>query len=212
MSVIADFTVGADAFVLAETLRATPTMTVEFERIVAHNREFVLPFIWVTGSEFEQFDHAITKDPTVESASVTDTFPETRLYKMQWVGDIVQTFDKLFDMEGTLLQAIGQDEEWELRVRFDDRTHLITFQEHLSGRGQVHLDQIYSPEEPQSREYELTEKQTEALLAAFEAGFYENPRLVTATELAGRFGLSQQAFSARLRRGVASLIENTIAR
>lgn len=212
MSVIADFTVPTAAFALAETLPAAPTMTVEFERIATHSRAVVMPFMWVTGPEFEQFDHALAADPTVESATVTDAFPHTRLYKMRWVGDIAQTVDDLLNDVGTLLEAKGQNDEWQLKVRFESREHLATFQNHFFEPGQVRLNEILTPDEPHSGEFNITEKQREALLAAFEAGYYESPRAVTATELADRFGLSQQAFSARLRRGVATLIENTIAR
>ena len=210
MSVIADFTVPAEGLALAETLKATPTMTVELERLVAHSREFVLPFLWVAGQEFDQFEQALDTDSTVQSATVADDFWDIRLYKMQWVGPVVQTVDLILDHEGAILEAEGHDGEWQLKLRFDDREQLTTFQDHFREHGQITLHQLYTAEAPQAGEYNLTQKQRDALVLAFEEGFYDVPRAITATELAEQFDLSQQAFSNRLRRGTTRLIENTL--
>lgn len=210
MSVIADFTVPAEGLALAETFAASPTMTVEFERLVAYSREFVLPFLWVTGREFEQFERALETDPTVQTATVADDFGETRLYKMHWVGAVVSAVDLILDHEGVILEAEGRGGEWQLKLRFDDRDQLTVFHDHFSEHGPITLHQIFAPEAPLAGEFNLTEKQRDALVAAFEAGFYDVPRAVTATELAARFDLSQQAYSNRLRRGTAALIETTL--
>jgi hypothetical protein len=39
MSVVGEFTVPANQFVLGETLQAVPSVTVEFERVVTHSQE-----------------------------------------------------------------------------------------------------------------------------------------------------------------------------
>ncbi|UPM45292.1 bacterio-opsin activator domain-containing protein [Halocatena salina] len=65
MSVVADFTVPAQSFALAQALTAEPDMTVEAERQATHSSEWVLPFLWASGGEFETFHDAMRDDPTV---------------------------------------------------------------------------------------------------------------------------------------------------
>lgn len=212
MSTVGDFTVSAEAFALAETLPAVPEIVVEFDRIVTHSREWIMPFLWVTAPEegFDQFDAALETDPSVEDATVTDSFPDSRLYKMQWCRDVARTVDTILDHEGTILEASGQGDTWNLKVRFADRDQLTTFHDHFSEGGSVELEALFSPSEPYGGTFGLTPKQRDALLAAYEAGYYESPRKTTASELAAEFGVSQQAFSERLQRGTAAFIENAL--
>lgn len=53
----------------------------------------------------------------------------------------------------------------------------------------------------------LTKRQREALVVATELGYFEVPRLVTASEVAEVMGISKTAFLDRLKRAQASLFE-----
>lgn len=54
----------------------------------------------------------------------------------------------------------------------------------------------------------LTDKQTEAFLAAYSAGYYEIPHQVTLDELAGDLGISRVAMQERLRRAQNRIVES----
>ncbi|WP_225333047.1 helix-turn-helix domain-containing protein [Halomicrobium urmianum] len=212
MSIIADFTIPADAFALAHSLEAVPSITANFDRLVAHSSNWIMPFLWVTGEEDElaQFEEAVADDSSVTEFEVTDSFPDACLYKMTWDRDVTHTVDLVLDHEGTILEAVGSGDRWQLKVRFADREQLGLFHAHFKTSGTVHVERLLSPAGPHSGEFNVTAKQRDALVAAYNAGYYEKPRETTATELAERFDLSQQAFSERLNRGVSELIENTL--
>ncbi|WP_225336027.1 helix-turn-helix domain-containing protein [Halomicrobium urmianum] len=212
MSIVAEFTIPADAFALAHSLNAAPSITAEFDRLVAHSTNWIMPFLWVTGEEdeLEQFRDAVADDDSVTDFEVTDSFLEARLYKMTWNRDVAHTVDFVLDHEGTILDAVGRGDRWQLKVRFADSEQLGRFHAHFKNVGDVTLQQLFSPAEPHSGEFSVTSKQRDALVAAYNAGYYEKPRETTATELAEEFGLSQQAFSERLNRGVSELIESTV--
>ncbi|MFW6383916.1 MAG: helix-turn-helix domain-containing protein [Halodesulfurarchaeum sp.] len=53
----------------------------------------------------------------------------------------------------------------------------------------------------------MTAKRREALLAAMEAGYYENPRETTIEELAADLDISGSAFGTRLRKAEAGLVD-----
>jgi len=58
--------------------------------------------------------------------------------------------------------------------------------------------------------YGLTDAQFEALATAWERGFYTVPREVELVDIAADLGISHQALSERLRRGIDALIQDTL--
>jgi predicted DNA binding protein len=56
----------------------------------------------------------------------------------------------------------------------------------------------------------LTDSQREALLVAFEAGYFEEPRNATLGEVAADLDISQPAASGLLRRGIKRLIVSSM--
>jgi predicted DNA binding protein len=56
----------------------------------------------------------------------------------------------------------------------------------------------------------MTADQQEAILKAYERGYFEVPRNTTISELSEVFEISDNAYSQRLRRGLSSLIFETM--
>lgn len=73
----------------------------------------------------------------------------------------------------------------------------------------VTLQQVYplgsDDREPVARRWNLTTAQEEAVRVAWELGYFELPRTVTAADVAAELGISKTAFLERLRRAQASL-------
>jgi predicted DNA binding protein len=57
---------------------------------------------------------------------------------------------------------------------------------------------------------DLTDAQREALLAALEHGYYDQPRRISLEELGELLEISPQAVGGRLRRGTANLIQTNL--
>ncbi|MFC4248489.1 helix-turn-helix domain-containing protein [Natribaculum luteum] len=212
MSVTADFSVPAEAFCLAETLEVVPQITVELDRLVAHSPNYVIPFLWVLGDEWDQFEAALAGDPTVVESTVTDSFSDSRLYQIQWAEVVNERLETILDHEGVILAARGSRDEWRLWVRFGSHEHFGEFEEHFEEEGPVTLHQLTAPKTPGHAQYGVSEKQRKSLLTAYDKGYYDVPRKTTGDEIAERLGITQQALSGRLRRGMATLIENTLGR
>ena len=212
MSIIADFSVPAESFCLGETLQTVPTATVELDRLVAHSPDYVMPFIWVIDADQQTFDEALADDPSVKEATITDSFDATHLYQVSWAATVSDRLEVILDHEGVILKARGSGDEWRLWVRFGSRNHFGAFQNHFKQFGDVTLHAITSPQTPGGIQYGVSDKQRDALLAAYDRGYYDVPRTVSGTELAEQLDVSQQAVSNRLRRGVHTLIKNTLGR
>lgn len=200
MGIVADFSVPAGEFCLGEAPTAAPSATAELERVVAHSPDHVMPFVWIIDADRAVFDAAVADDPTVETADVTDSFEGIHLYQFDWAEVVGERLRIILDRNGVVLEARGSDEEWRLSVRFGTREHFSEFQEYFRDFGEITLHRMTSLRTPGGMQYGVSTKQREALLAAYDAGYYDNPSSATGEEIARQLGSTQQSVSRRLRR------------
>ncbi|MFP8955996.1 bacterio-opsin activator domain-containing protein [Natrialbaceae archaeon A-CW3] len=213
MSLIAEFAVTSDDFALDRVLAAAPEMIVEVERIVATMEDRIMPYFWVTGGDFEAFEDAFDTDDSVTHATVIDEVDDSKLFRAEWAKDVESIVYAYLETGATLLKAVGKDDRWELRMRFDDTENLTAFREYCSEHD-IRFKLLHLQEQNQpmaSVQFDLSPTQRNTLLAALEAGYYEVPQRATMTELAAMLGISQQALSKRLHVAHKNLITSTIA-
>lgn len=211
MSVVADITVPTGEFALADALAAAPDVDAEFERVVTHSQEWIMPFVWVRGGDLGAFDAAIGEDGTVDDATVANEFEDVLLYRVEWEDDVVAAVNAIFDREGTLVEAAGSHDRWELKVRFEEHHSLSTLQSHFDGApAGFSVERVYTPEQPRQPEFDVTAAQRDALVTALEDSYFDVPRRTTMADLADELGVSQNAASERLRRGMANLVATTL--
>ncbi|WP_266082898.1 helix-turn-helix domain-containing protein [Haladaptatus caseinilyticus] len=208
---VASFSIPADGFALGHTLETVPEMTVKAERVAAHGTVWVMPCLWVTGDDFDAFDTALKADPTVDSVIEVEAFEDERYYQLEWDDSVNQFVDALIDTEGSILNAETQNEAWHLRIRFATREQLEVFQDYLSSQNHsFQLLNLFKPKAPRQERGELTAAQRDALVAAVEQGYYQIPRDSTVEEVANALGISNQAASERLRRGIEQLVTTVL--
>lgn len=212
MSVIGEFTVPSESFLLGETLAAVPEMVVELQRVVAHSDEAVVPFFWVHYGDKEEFDAVIRNDPTLENVVLLDEFERGTSYRGLWKKHAKGVAYAYVEAGGTILEATGQDDTWTLRIRFDDEAAVTDFHQYCRQEGiPFTLDQLYRPTQPMGGgQYGLSPAQRELLVGAYQEGYYGVPRSLSMTALADEMGTTQQNLSKRFRRAYAALIENTL--
>ena len=210
--VVFEFTVPAEEFVFADSLRRFPDVTVEFERLVPTNHS-ALPYLWTTEGTTPAFGAALADDPDVTRAEKAATFEEGALYRLRWREDadgLLGWFRAPRD-GATLLEARATDDEWLLKLRFDSRTDLSAFRNYCDADGiPLHVVRLYDLTQPKLGQYDLSEKQREALLCALELGHFEIPREATLEDVGDSLGISPRSVSERLRRGERNLLINTL--
>lgn len=212
MSVIGEFTVPASALAMHQTLTATPEMTVEIERVVAHQSGTLTPYFWVRGGDRERFETAITDDPSVSEAIRLDVHDNATLYRAEWPPDVESVGHAYLQTGATILEATGRHEEWELRLRFDTHQDVSAFYEYCEEHDiPLNVNRLYNPTTPKAGgQFGITPKQREALVTALEAGFYSIPQSATMADVAETIEISQQALSKRLRRAHGNLVSHVL--
>ncbi|WP_247729169.1 bacterio-opsin activator domain-containing protein [Halovivax limisalsi] len=211
MSLFGEFHVPSAAFALHKTLTALPEMAIEIERVVVTD-EVLTPYFWVSGVRPSQFERAAGEDPTIEDVDKLDEFQDSALYRASWTNRVQSVLYVYTDLDAVILEAVGTDERWELRIRFDERDQLQVFQEYCQeNRIAFSLQQLSELSQPKTGgQYGLTPKQQEALVTAWEHGYFETPRQSSLAEIAAELDITQQSLGKRIQRGHQSLIGNTL--
>ncbi|WP_135821871.1 helix-turn-helix domain-containing protein [Halostella litorea] len=211
MATIASFTVPADAFPLGSLFEDLPAATMELDRIVP-TTDTVIPYVWVRNAAVDDVAAAIGAHPDLAGMELVDTTPDVSLYRVAWDSDARGLVTCIADSDASLLRATGTAAEWTFELRGDDADAVADFRRRCVACGvDVTLTRLHTLSENElGGRYGLTPAQREALLLAFEEGYYDDPRATTLQELADRFGISRTAVSARLKRGYRNLIGSTL--
>ncbi|MFC7155365.1 helix-turn-helix domain-containing protein [Halomarina halobia] len=213
MATIVDFTLPVEAFPLGDALTAEPEMRIELERIVP-TEEGVLPFFWAWDSgDFEGFERRVHEKRAVESLTAVDRVDTGVLYRARWNHAVAGLVAGVTAVEASILEARGTVDGWRFELRFPDRDALRRFRAYaVENEIPLQLRRLYSVTEMRTGEqYDLTEDQRATLVAAYERGYFDDPRRVTQQELADHFGVSQRAISQRIQRGLHRLVGGTLA-
>lgn len=211
MSLFGEFHVPADEFTFHETFLAEPSTVIEIERVVATD-ELLTPYFWVSKISPDDFEATAREDPTIEQLQRLDEYEKATMYRADWT-DRVDTLVYAYTHIGAaIMGAEGQDSEWVLRMRFDDREKLDEFNEYLNDNDvSFELRRLYEITHPRTgSQFGLTRKQTEALTTAWEQGFFELPREATMADVAAVIDIAPQSLSDRLRRAQNKLIEDAL--
>ncbi|WP_380678963.1 helix-turn-helix domain-containing protein [Salinigranum sp. GCM10025319] len=202
MSIVAEFTIDAEQFLLGRVLRTGGGMDIEIERVVPASKR-VMPYVWVSGGDRRAFEESVRGTDEVRELLHLDTIGTRSLYRITWDETVESLIYGMVETDATILEAHGRD-NWLFRIRFNDHPSLSAFSDYCE-RHDIRLDvrrvHDLSAAELNDRRLDLTPEQRETIELALERGYFEVPRRATLSDLSGELGVSQQAVSERLRRG-----------
>lgn len=209
--IVVEFSV--DSPLLQEALARAPETTVSYEELYQTSSGINFLF-WAEGDDLMAFEEGLASDPTLTNVAQLAETQTGRLYRVSFTayGESVATFPSWGDLDVSLIELSSTGEGWTARMRMPDRETLDRYREVCEEKDlQFRLQAIYEEKEASTAaSAKLTDSQREALITAYELGYFEIPRQVSMTEIADRCEVSSQAISERLRRGTATLIEMTL--
>lgn len=209
MSVIAEFSLPVDDFVLGSVLQLEGIKRIEFDCNIPAQTDS-MPYFWVWGNQFDQFEAAVDQEPAIDSVTAVDELDGTRLYRATWQSRVSYLLDATRRSNGVVRGVTG-DTRWELELLFEQRTDLATFTDYYADTGmELELERLYSLNGTLADHDDLTPAQRETLITAEREGFYDEPRSITMEELADELDVSPAAVSGRLRRGTSKLIREAL--
>lgn len=211
MSILTAFEVSAADFLLDWTMGTVPEMRIEIERVAVEDEE-VTPYFWAADGEFEAFESALDDDPTVEDSITVEDHGDERLYQVTWAGSDDGFIYAVSETGATILEATSEGRDWFVEMLFPDSDALSAFQDYAAAHD-ISFELLWLHRSAHSEafgRYGVTEEQREALVTAYEMGYFEVPGESSLGELADELGISKNAASARLHRGYANLVRNTL--
>lgn len=170
-------------------------------------------FLRIAGDDLEHFERKLESDHTVSDPRLVALFHDHVVYRVEVTTDLEVVPRECTALGAEVLDVTSEDDGWTIRMHLLTRDAFDAFREYCREHDVTYrvreLSNIDSVEEEYS--YGLTESQRTTLLLAYNAGYFEIPRLISQDDLAAELGISKSAVSQRLRRATAYLVENTLA-
>lgn len=213
MSLVAEFTVSSP--ILRVTRSAVPDMEFEAEDVRQTTEEGQKYVFWASGDDFDVFEEALADDPTADDYNLLVDIGDRRLYRVTLSAAAAErtTHETAAKYDITFLDVTADATESRIRARVPDREALFAYRDAFREKNlPFRLIGIYdrAGENADADQYGITAPQREALVRALEAGYFDVPRRITLSQLADDLGISDQALSARLRRGQTNLVQNAL--
>lgn len=219
MTIVVDFGISVDRFELGGFV-ADLALEAELERVVPTG-DRVIPYVWVTGEStaLDSLTETLETSDKTRSVAVLDELlidgseERQRLYRVEWVTDDLDVIKGIVDADGAVLEGKSTNDYWRLRFRFPDHQNVAEFYQYLADNDitDFRIDSIYQLEQRSDRGSKpWTPEQREALAAAAERGYFDVPRDASLEEIGGVLGITQQAASERVRRGVRNVVRDAL--
>lgn len=199
---------------LRETVREVPTEEVAIEQLDSGGRVPLRAVCWLADGYAEAFEAGLEADRTVAEATRTVETPQGHQYEVTYHEEVAGTglYDVIIETSGIFVSGRRHVDSWEVELRFPDREAFGMFREECD-RTEIdpEIRAIHDQEGTAwAPRYDISEPQREILLLAAREGYFDVPRRVSLADLAADIGVSSQAASERLRRGLDSLVERAL--
>ncbi|ESP88875.1 helix-turn-helix domain-containing protein [Candidatus Halobonum tyrrellensis] len=214
MSIRVTFTTEPAAFALGRLLDTDQPVSVTLATTTPIAGQ-PFPLVWVTGDDREiaSFERTVRDREGVESLRADTRRPSAVRYRIDWTADDDCLTDILVSHDAVVESAerSGHGTDWRFVVSFPDHALLTSFHAAcLDAAVPLDVERLDSDPRPDpggQASDDLSEKQREALALALSEGYFAVPRRTTLEALGDRLGISGQATSQRLRRGVERCVE-----
>jgi hypothetical protein len=217
--VVVECSVPAADFELGRVLQEAEYRQAELERVVAigsrGETDRIAPFFWVMGADAAALEATLGDAAPFEEVRLLDTVGDRALFHAEWDPAGEDFLGGLADLDVAILEAVGDADRWEFRLRFHTDEALSAFQ--ASQREQEfsidvrRVAEFVNWEAQSSAEaLELTSAQHDALRLAVEEGYFAVPRRTNLVDLGDRLEISSQSLSERLRRAERKVLGTTL--
>ena len=219
MSIIAE--VETDSPIAQQTLASVPDMMIEVEDYRGAGDGTTKLVYWATGDSFGAYEDSLRASALVEGYRLLAEVRNRRLYRLtlSCEGQAISTYSIVAELDIVILQLTATHAAVHLRARFPSRTELFAYRDACRERDvEFRLKNVYAAErtgddrddDRTDDRFGVTPPQREALRRAAEMGYFDVPRGTTLESIAEELGISEQALSTRLRRGLTNLVENAL--
>lgn len=170
-------------------------------------------FFFVEGA-YDELEETLDGDPTVAEWTCIseDGADGSRVYRMHHTESAKLITPRTTEIGGLTMESWSNDRGWNVRLQLPDRTALSELWEFCEDEDiSFELLRMFRQDEwTRGEPAKLTAAQRDALVTAHEAGYFEEPRGASLSDVAESLGISPTAVGGRIRRGTAELVETVL--
>ena len=211
MAIEASFIVQQADFPLTAVFDQLMDVTVELDRVVPTG-EAIIPYFWISADDTDKLTTDLSDELGIEQVKIIDKVEKQMFVRIDWNLDYESILTAIVNTGITLLSGIGKEKQWTFEVRASEQQDLSDFQTYCRDNDiSIELSELHAVSPLKSdREYDLTDGQREALVMAYSNGYFDSPRDAMQDDLAEELGITRQAVSSRLQRGMRRLVASTL--
>lgn len=214
MTLIAVVEIEHPDLALGQTIRDVPEASIQVVPQSGTDPDTGMFFFMVEhpDDDFAAVEEAFDRDHTVGAWTRISDDETTHIYRLQHTSKTKLLTPQATKVGGLTLEAKSTTHGWRLRLQLPDREAISRLWDHCRDEGiSFELAQMYQQEGISFDGKPLTEPQRTTLLAAYERGYFDEPRGTSHEEIAEVLDISPTAVGGRIRRGTARLIEMVLA-
>lgn len=169
-------------------------------------------FYRVESADFSRFEAGLRADHTIDEFDrVVETSDGQAIYSFAYTEDAKVISPIISSATGVILEMENDGIGWLLTIWMPDRTKLALLWDFAEENGiDIELLRVNEYAGIEQTDSGLTDSQREALLVAFELGYFDDPRQATLGDVAAALDISKPAASGLLRRGTRRLIVSSL--
>ena len=209
MGLTAEFRLLSEEIELVDVVRAVPDCTITIEYKDQTFAGPIVTLIRVVGRSLDAAETALENADYVQELALISDDGLVRVYHLVLDGPWRAEMDEI-TFNKTLIERVRVTKDgWQLKQQFANRDELAAYRDScLKAGADFRLDRLYESDSTSETIPGLSEKQREALLAAYETGYFAVPRQTSLEDIAAELGISQSALAERLHRGQSHLLEH----
>lgn len=211
MAIEASFIVEDSEFPLSAVFEHLSSVTIELDRVVPTTTA-AIPYFWIYTDDTTKLNTNLADDIGIDHITVIDQIEEAMFVRIDWNLDHESVLTAIINTDVTLLSGKGHGGQWVFKLRAGEQAEISTFQTYCRNHNlSVELTQLHLVSPLKNRqEYDLTTDQRTALELAYNRGYFESPRGATQEDIGSELGITRQAVSSLLQRGIGQLIASTL--
>lgn len=206
---VAEYTVSLRNFPFGQACAEFLSPEFEVECLKATD-DSTMVYFWVDNESTESLEEV--EQTPFESLTHIDTVANDSLFRADLPDSRGGVLKCLCDVDAIVESVSWDSQQWTVRIRTESPAELSKFQRYCREQDVAvrltrfpDLVHLYN-----GREFQVTEKQHEALTLAYAEGYFNQPRDVTLQELSEKLGVTEPAVLSRLQNGQRNILENTI--
>lgn len=219
MTIISEIRFTHDDGALTHTLEELPELDVTIIPEASTDPERSVYFLRLDNVDFSEIRPVLAEDPSVRTIEPMPGFDDRQLCGVEFTEGTKIIGSKVTDEGGFVLNAWSSSTAdefrgWHERLLLPSREALRNVWEYARDEGfEIEILDFYErtqTDQEQLKPDVLTDQQRDTLIAAYEAGYFTQPRETSLDELAASLNLSATAVSGRIKRGMKALIGMTL--